>query len=455
MSKRFWIGALAVALAVSLVWGFAQDRRADNLSIVVENQYRRSLADFVTNLDELENNLSKSRAAGTPTQQVYYLSQSWQQSDTAVKDLALLPAEQVGISYLDQFLNQIGEFTRILTQQVARGGKITSDQEKTLKDMHERLITVNRKVQELYVRANTENLAWVDKAPRQSSLLGRPRVAKASAEGQEGHEVEPGSVRGGLEQLDASLQKLPPFTYEGQTDTHSVPEPLGLPARSVSQEEAKTIAANFLSKIGYPGADPQPSGTSNGPFGSFIWTHQSTVLDVTKRGGVVTIFRDERPLGVRKLDVDQAASKALAALKSLGWNLVITSTEDFGGYIQLDAVSEIQGVRIYPDKVRLSVAKDNGQIIGFDATPYWAYHHPRTFNKKLTLEQAKAKLRPDLKVKESRLAVISKPGRQEAFCYEFRGSVNDEEYLIYINSVDGTEEKIQRIIRTPRGDYLQ
>jgi spore germination protein len=61
----------------------------------------------------------------------------------------------------------------------------------------------------------------------------------------------------------------------------------------------------------------------------------------------------------------------------------------------------------------------------------------------------------DITVKENRLAIIPLPGWEEALCYEFRGIKSGEEFLIYINAIDGTEEKIQRIIRTPRGDFLQ
>jgi len=456
MNRKFWLRALAVVLTLSLLWGVSESRRADELKIATENQYRRSLDDFVTQLDGLETNIAKSRAAGTPTQQVFYLSQSWHQSDTAVKDLSLLPAEKIGLDYINQFLNQIGEFTGILTQQIAKGDAINKEQEKTLGEMHERLITVNRDVQELYVDLNTENIAWLDKPGGLAIWPNRNRVAPAAAQGEEGKAEKPGSIRSGLEQLDASLQKLPPFSYSGQTDTHAVPEPLGLPESVVTEEEAQSIATDFLKTIGYPEASPKLTGASNGPFGGFIFQYETTTVDICKKGGVVTLFRDERPLGLQQLSVDQAAGLAMNTLKRLGWNnFVKTATEDFGGYIHLDAVSEEQGVRIYPDKIRLTVGKDSGRITGYDSTPYWLYNHQRSLNKKITPEQAKTKLRSDIGIKENRLAVISLPGWQEAFCYEFRGSKGDEDFLIYVNAVDGTEEKIQRIIRTPRGEFLQ
>jgi len=134
---------------------------------------------------------------------------------------------------------------------------------------------------------------------------------------------------------------------------------------------------------------------------------------------------------------------------------VLTSSEDFGAYVQFDFVAEKEGVRIYPDKVRLLIALDNGQLVGFDAVPYYAFHQSRTFPAKITLDQALRKLRSDFQVAESRLAFIVKSGNQEAYCYEFRGKYQGEEYLLYLNAATGAEEKIQRILKTPRGEFLQ
>lgn len=455
MNRRFWFRALAVTLTLSLLWGISEYRKAEELKIVTENHYSRSFADLVSQVDGLETNIAKSRAAGTPTQQVFYLSQSWQQSEAAVKNLSQLPANDFGLSYVDQFLNQVGEYTRILTQQVAKGGVVKSENEATLADMHERLIVVNRSIQELNVTLNTENISWVDRTAPGIWGTGSESVP-VSAEGEEGQPAKPGSVRSGLEQLDASLQKLPPFSYAGQTDTHSVPEPLGLPDKTIDEAQAKTVATDFLENLGYKSPNVGLVRTSGGPFGGYIWGYESLVLDVSKEGGVVTLFIDERPLEQSNLTIEQAAGKAMDTLKRMGWNLVQTSVEDYGGYIHLEAVNQEKGLRIYPDKIRLTVALDNGRITGYDSTAFWLFNHDRDLGVgRMSIEEAAGSLHPDMNVLSSRLTVISQPGWEEAFCYEFRGSMNGEEFLVYINAIDGSEEIILRIIRTPRGEYFQ
>jgi spore germination protein len=234
-----------------------------------------------------------------------------------------------------------------------------------------------------------------------------------------------------------------------------VAEPLGLPTEEVNKEQALEVAKNFLTKVGSPGVNLEFAGVSSGPLGGYLWKQGDISLTVSKRGGAITEFWDQRTLLERTLTVDEAKSKALATLKSLGWTLVPTSIEDYGGYIRLEVVDEKDKVRYYPDKIRLSVALDNGQITAYDATPYWSYHHPRKLAAKISADQAKAKLRSGFDIKETGLAVIPVLGNREVLAYEFRGTSQREEYLVYVNAESGLEEKTQRIIKTPRGEYLQ
>ena len=54
-------------------------------------------------------------------------------------------------------------------------------------------------------------------------------------------------------------------------------------------------------------------------------------------------------------------------------------------------------------------------------------------------------MRADFQVKESRLALIPKTGNQEVLSYEFRGNYLGEDYLLYLNAINGNEEKILRL----------
>jgi len=454
MHRKLWIGALTAAFLISLGWGFNEYRLAGDYRLVAENNNHRALIDFASHLDQMETDMVKGDVASNPTQKILYLSQVSSKSDAALKDFAQFPAEQNGLSYIGQFLAQTGDFFRTLTLRIAGGGKVSEEEEKTLRDMHERLMPVNQKVQNLIVRMDTENLVWTDPTPTiwQRLGFGGTQIAEAAADGSEAPSK---SVRSGLNQLDASLQKLPPFSYTGEYATRVVPKPLGLPTGNVTRDQAQVTARNFLSKVGYTNVTPEFAGESQGALGGYTWKYKEAYLEVSHQGGVVTFYRDQRSIEPRTMSQEEAASKAKMIMQSLGWQMVLTSNEDFGAYVQFDFVAEKEGVRIYPDKVRLMIALDNGQLVGFDAAPYYAFHHTRTLPAKISMDQAVRKLRPDFQVSESRLAVIAKSGNQEVYCYEFRGRYQGEEYLLYLNASTGAEEKIQRILKTPRGEFLQ
>ncbi|MDR3602015.1 MAG: germination protein YpeB [Desulfosporosinus sp.] len=454
MHRKFWIGTLVAALLISLGWGVNEYRLEGKYHLVAENNSHRALTDFASYLDQMESDMAKGNVASSPNQKILYLSQVSSKSEAALKDFAQIPADQVGLSYVSEFLTQSGDFTRTLTQKLAGGGKISTEEEKTLNDMHERLMPVNQKVQDIMMRMDTENLVWTDPTPSLGQRLGfgRTKIAEAAADGTE---VPFKSVRSGLDQLDASLQKLPPFSYTGEYATRVVPKPLGLPSGDVTRDQAQGVAREFLSKVGYPSITPEFTGESQGALGGYMWKYKEADIEVSHQGGVVTFYRDQRSIEPQALSKEEAASKAQAILQALGWHLVLTSSEDYGSYIQFDAVVEKDGVRIYPDKVRLMIALDNGQLVGLDAAPYYSFHHSRTFPAKLTMTQVVKNLRPNFKILESRLAVIAKSGNQEVYCYEFRGQYQGEEYLLYLNASTGAEEKIQRIIKTPRGEFLQ
>jgi hypothetical protein len=455
MQKKVWIGLLVLALLVSLAWGYNENREASKLSLVAENQNRRSLQNLSGHLKKLETVMAKEAVANTNNQKILYLSQVWSQSEDAVRDLAQLPTEQAGLNYLGQFLTQTADYAQVLAQRLASGGVIDPTEEKQFNDIHERLLPVNNNVQLLLQRVDNEGLAWTGKAKGfwERFNFGRLQLAEAAAEGQEG---PPGSVGGGLEQLNASLQKLPPFSYTGEFSTREVPEPLGLPQGEINREQALSIAKDFLSKVGFPNIVPELASETSGPLGGYLWKSGNVLLEVSRRGGVVSSYRDQRTPESRLLSIDNAKEKAMTTLKALGWQLTLTSTEDFGSYLQLEAISEKNGVRYYPDKVRFMVAMDNGELIGLDASAYYAFHHERSLPKEiLPLKQVATKLRQDFKIVESRQAVISKVGNQEVLCYEFRGRCQGEDYLIYLNSTNGAEEKILRVIQTPRGEYIE
>ena len=107
---------------------------------------------------------------------------------------------------------------------------------------------------------------------------------------------------------------------------------------------------------------------------------------------------------------------------------------------------------MYPDLIKIKVALDNGEILGIETTGYLSNHEERNLKTaKITKEEAKKKLNKNLNIMSEKMAVIPTEYKTEIFCYEFKGKIDDREFIVYINAETGEEEDILVIYNTPNG----
>ena len=127
-----------------------------------------------------------------------------------------------------------------------------------------------------------------------------------------------------------------------------------------------------------------------------------------------------------------------------------------GGIVTINYAYEQNGVTIYPDLIKVKVALDNGEILGVETSGYLNNHTERTFTKaKISIEEAKSKLNKSLEITSEGMAIIPTEWKTEILCYEFKGKIDDTDFLVYTNVETGREENILVIIDTPNGILTQ
>ena len=110
------------------------------------------------------------------------------------------------------------------------------------------------------------------------------------------------------------------------------------------------------------------------------------------------------------------------------------------------------GIIVYPDLIKVKIALDNGDILGMEAEGYLNSHTEREYvEPKITIEQAREKINEKLEILSESMAIIPTEWKTEINCYEFKGKVEDREFLVYINVETGEEEDILVILDTPGG----
>ena len=113
---------------------------------------------------------------------------------------------------------------------------------------------------------------------------------------------------------------------------------------------------------------------------------------------------------------------------------------------------EQDGVVVYPDLIKVKIALDNGEIVGFESKGYIMNHTERDIPEpKLTEEQVRANFTGKRDLSTVGLAIIPHEFRYRNLCYELKGKLNDRDFLVYINAETGKEEKVLIIINTPEG----
>ncbi len=119
---------------------------------------------------------------------------------------------------------------------------------------------------------------------------------------------------------------------------------------------------------------------------------------------------------------------------------------------QYDAVATLEfayvedNVRVYDDMIHLQVALDDGDILGYEAKDYLINHRKRNIPKpKLTDDEARKYVNPRVEIMEDHIALIKNDLDEEVLCYEFIGVLDDDTYRIFINALDGSEEKVERL----------
>ena len=127
---------------------------------------------------------------------------------------------------------------------------------------------------------------------------------------------------------------------------------------------------------------------------------------------------------------------------------------DAGMVASIAYVTEIEGVRAYPDMIRVRVCEEKGRVVGFDARGYLVNHHgDRKINPSLSEEEAQARLSPELTVRSAHLALIPVMGR-EMLTYEFVCTSGEEQFIFYLDARTGEEVRIFRVHASAQGSYL-
>ncbi|MBX6395278.1 MAG: germination protein YpeB, partial [Alicyclobacillaceae bacterium] len=399
--------------------------------------------DLTTHVDQLQDELGKAMAINSIRQRTPCLTNIWRLTFAAQSDVGQLPLTLMPFHKTQEFLNNIGQFSYQLGIKDPKR-PLTDQDWQQIKNLYGQAVQVESDLRKVQGQILSHNLRWMDAEMAMSDT----------------HKKADNQILDGFAALEKQVTQFPEVSF-GPThrtlESRIQEQPRRDLGPEVSNDQVADKVRQFLGLSGKENIKVQENGRGN-PNPTYSVTVQDgaathVFLDVTKKGGHVVWYMNDRPVEGEKIDLAAAAAGAQSWLRAHGYpvmEMVHGDQTDHVGTFEFVPVE--RGVRIYPDKVTVKVALDNGEVVGLSAKDYVYHHQPRNLAvPQLSLEQAKARLSPHVSIQEHHLALIPNDEKQEVLTYEFLGTIDQDTYRIYINAQNGDEEGIEKMRREPPG----
>ena len=188
-------------------------------------------------------------------------------------------------------------------------------------------------------------------------------------------------------------------------------------------------------------------------------THDNKTIgiSISKKCGHVVFLNYNRDVNEEKITEQDAVQKGKEYLAEKGFkDMQETYYMKDNGFITVNYAYKQNDVVIYADLIKVKIALDNGEVIGLETTGYLNCHYDRNIPKnKISIEDARKHLSDKIQVTSEGLAMIPTEWKTEKFCYEFKGKIEDVDFIAYINAESGEEEDILIVTNTPNGTLTE
>jgi spore germination protein len=439
MIRGILIGILSIAVIGTSYWGYKEHQEKSAVLIQAENSYQRAFHDLTYRVDQLHDRIGATLAMNSRESLSPALADVWRITSEAQSDVGQLPLALLPFNKTEEFLAGISDFSYKAAVRDLEKDPLTEKEYKTLKSMYSEAADVQKELRKVQSLVLENNLRWMD-------------VELALASGQKQMD---NTIVDGLKTVEENVKSYSESQF-GASLT-SMKKNLGfdnLEGKDINAEEAEKIARKFVeNKVTDIKVTENGDGADYEFFSVSMDDKEQKVdinMDITKKGGYPIFLVQNREVAEKKISLNEATENARKFLNEHGFkDLDLFESAQYDNIGVFSFVSIENGVRIYPDALRMKVALDDGQVIGFSARDYLAAHKKRDIPKpKISKEEAAKMLNPSLQVQEDRLALILNEFKEEVLCYEFLGTIENDTYRIFINAEDGTEEKVE-ILKNP------
>ena len=419
--------ALVAVLAAA---NFVYMKKLSRLENAVEAGYMNAVEELAQNADTISAVLTKGRFASTPEMMTRLSADLCGKASAAKASLEALPIYGRSVDNLEKFLSQVGNYAQSLSRRAAAGEKLSQSDREAVDRLSDCAEGLSESLWQLRSRLMSSDSSITELFSDLDGSLGSV-------------------VSDGFTGIEDGLKDMPKLIYDGPFSDHILERsPLMTEnADEITKEAAAEKAALALGVDSYRVLSCEAD--EEGKMPSYCFYCEGGRCAVTKNGGYTVYCLKSRAVSDSTLTPEEGIEKADAYLKSLGISdMEKTYYESYNNVLTVNYAYNDSGITCYTDLIKVAVALDDGEIIGFDARGYLVNHHSRDFgDPKISEEDAEKTLSDALSLKSTKLAVIPTDAVEEKLCYELSCTADSgEEVLVYINAMTGGEEDILIIL---------
>ena len=449
LKDRHMLSVIVVLFTIIIILSVIIYKKQTEYRQASENQYNMAFYELVDYVQNVEIYLAKSLISSSPEHGAETLTHVWREANLAQAYLSRLPIDSVELEKTAKFLNQVSDYSYSLSRKNIYNEELTEEDLKNLEDLHNYSVELRNTLDQLSADINDGRIKW-------GELTKKGEVAFA----QEVSNISKNS----FSNLEENFHEYSGLIYDGAFSEHMTSsQKKGLTGDNIDEEKAKQIATDFIGKDRV-----QEINLSGKSENTDIITYDFSVkvnneneenmnISITEKGGHVLLMNYNRNIEAELISQEEADKIGKQFLEDRGLNnMKETYYLKQDGIVTINYAYKQDEVTVYPDLIKLKIALDNGEVMGIETKGYLNSHEERKIPEvKITKEKAKESLNKNLEITSESLAIIPTEWQTEVLCWEFKGKVNDTDFLVYVNAETGKEEDILVITNTPNGILTQ
>lgn len=440
--NKVWIALTAILVIIIGILGYNLYNKNKQYQIVKENDYNMAFYEVVDYVQNVKSYLAKAMVSKSAEHGAEILTHVWKEANLAQSYVGMLPIESQELENTAKFLNQVSEYSYSLSRKNIDGENLSDEDIQKVNELYNYSNDLSNTLNEISLELNNGTLNWND--------------LMKNTEGAEIAEVSSFNV------VEENFHEYTGLIYDGAFSEHiTSSEKKGLTGDDIDEETAKKKAEEFI------GGENIKETKNNGyvengdiPVYRFeIETNDAKTIgiSISKKGGHVVYLNYNREVTEEKISPEEAIEKGKEYLAQKGFNnMQQTYYLKEEGFITVNYAYTQNDVIMYPDLIKVKIALDNAEVIGLETTGYLNCHYERQIpSDKISIEQAKESLSNKVQITSEKLAIIPTEWNTEVFCYEFKGKIENIDFIAYINAQTGKEEDILIITNTSNGTLTE